>query len=302
MTEIYLSGKRATWRVRGAWVCSILMAASMAASGAEPSGQPPAGQPPITAVYKAYELSFQYRSSNQFYDCFELEQRVAHFLLALGARDDIDVDALSCNEQLSVEDPFADPMSNRLGHDGWNRTDPSLRSSFDNDRRQTATLRIRVMMPVEVTPKVLAEIDKDRARRELVSRVTRNPAAALNDPIVFAARREQVALSNRTVRMQPKDCELLDQFSFQVLRRLDMRVTSKRSICSSRQPSRIPPELTAEVLLPTGALMPLPNPEKSAAPKPANDSAPETAPETAEPGAATPPEGTEQTGSATPPR
>ena len=42
------------------------------------------------------------------------------------------------------------------------------------------------MMPAQVTPELLKEIEKDKSRRELVSRVTGNPAAAFNDPAARA--------------------------------------------------------------------------------------------------------------------
>ena len=38
---------------------------------------------------------------------------------------------------------------------------------------------------------MLAEIEKDKSRRDLISRVTGDPRAALNDPIVFPAERKQ---------------------------------------------------------------------------------------------------------------
>ena len=77
------------WIKRAAWA---LLAVSTLAFGAEE-----ASNEPITAVYKAQELSFQYRSSNRFYPCHELEHRVAVILVAVGARDDISVKARNCD-------------------------------------------------------------------------------------------------------------------------------------------------------------------------------------------------------------
>lgn len=227
--------------------------------------------PPIAAVYKAHEVSFQYHSSRQFYACHELQNRVANILRALGARDDIEVSARNCDGSLIPEDPSMDPMSGRggmdtrmdSGTDTWDRGRPYAGSTLNsnNDRGQTAQVRIRLMMPVEVTPEILAEIEKDRSRRELVSRVTRNPAAA-QDPIVFAARRQEVTLSSRTIRLQPEDCGLLEQMQLNVFRKLGVRVVRKNFSCGPRESSRIAPQLTAEALLPTGALLPMPDPEK----------------------------------------
>jgi hypothetical protein len=48
----------------------------------------------------------------------------------------------------------------------------------------------------------------------------------------------------------------------QVIRRLDLRVKHQSFSCGPRTSSRIPPQITVETLVPTGALMPMPEPEK----------------------------------------
>ena len=283
MTAMHLSRAHAAWSDRCAWVALKVIAVSLLAFGGEATAQEP-----ITAVYKAHELSFQYRSARQFYPCHELQRRVANILLAIGARDDIDVNVSNCDAYLLQEDTTIDPVFDRDSMDPWGRRSPSARFGRRGaDRTQSAHVRIRLMMPVEVTPQVLEEIEKDKSRRDLVSRVTGNPAAALNDPIVFAARREEVTLSQRTIRLQPEDCDLLEQMTSNVLRRLDMRVIRQSFSCGGRsEPSRIPPQLVVETLVPTGALLPMPAPEKKAAPAPSDDAAPKVT----EPAAETPPQ------------
>jgi hypothetical protein len=212
---------------------------------------------PVAAVFKARDVGFFYRSSDSQRPCYALEGRVATILRAVGARDDVKVSVSGC-------DNFS--MSEESRFDRWDRErsgfeDPMDRFRNDDRRRQreqSAHVRVSLMTPVVVTPKVLAEIDKDRSRRELVSRVTGNPAAAMNDPIVFAAQRQEVTLSRRTIRLEPEDCELLEQMSTSVFRELDVRVVRRSLNCDSNQPSRIPPQVTVEALLPTGALMPMP--------------------------------------------
>jgi hypothetical protein len=244
-----------------------------------PLGKTLAQEQPITAVYKAQEVSFQYRSSRYAYSCPELEQRVANILRVLGARDDIQVSARNCNVSLMPEDPFEDPRFERDSTNPWDRGSASGRfgRTGGSERDRSASVRVRLMMPVEVTPQVLAEIDKDKSRRELVSRVTGNPAAAFNDPIVFAARRQEVTLGERPNRLRPEDCDLLEQMTSQLLRRLDMRVI-RRSFNCRPELSNIPPQLVVETLMPTGQLLPMPDPEKE-----------KTAPKTEEPAAEPPP-------------
>lgn len=287
MTAMHLSRTRAPCRDHCAWVGLMLIATGfpvLAAEPAEPAET--ATDPPITAVYKAQEISFNYRGSRQYYSCHDIEQRVAVILVGMGARDDIDVKARNCDgltvssggdTSMDIDptfgrnsnDPFGRDRSDPFGrnqNDPWGRNRSGSYGRADDDRQQTASVRIKFMMPVELTPKIHAEIEKDRSRRELVSRVTRNPAASMNDPIVFAARRQDVTLSQKTIKLRAEDCDLLQQMTTQVIRRLDVRVKNQSFSCGPRSSSSIPPQLTVEALLPTGAILPMPDPEKKAKP------------------------------------
>ena len=110
---------------------------------------------------------------------------------------------------------------------------------------------VRLMMPTEVTPDVLAELKKDKARRELISHATGNPAPRFNDPVLFSAQWQPVTLSHETIGLAPEECELLDLMSSSVFRELGVRVVRKRYSCEPDRVSHIPPVLVAEALLPT---------------------------------------------------
>ena len=279
MTAMHLSRTHAPCRDHRAWVGLLLIALGSLAGAAETTGQAPT----LTAVHKAQELSFNYRSYGNFYSCHDLERRVAAFLIAVGARDDISVSARNCDAMMISSGDTSmdiDPSYGRGSNDpfGRDRADPFGRDRSDpwgraggyrrgNEREQSAQVRIKLMMPVEVTPQILEEIERDKSRRDLVSRVTGNPAASMNDPVVFAARREEVTLSQRTLKgLKAEDCDLLQQLTMQVIRRLDVKVKHQSFSCGPRSSSRIPPQLTVETLLPTGALLPMPDPEKKTAP------------------------------------
>lgn len=276
----------AAWKDRCVRVALLLIAAGASMFGCEAMAQ----QEPITAVYKAQEVSFHYRISRQSLACHELQNRVANILLSVGARDDIDVKVSNCDVYVMSDDPFKDdPVFGRDSSDPRDRWNTS--SGFgnrENDRGQSAHVRIRLMMPVELTPKVLAEIEKDKSRRELISRVNRNPAAAMNEPIVFAARRQEVTLSNnRQLRLRPEDCELIEQMSSSVFRKLDVKVVRKSFSCGPRESWKTPPQLTVEALLPTGQLLPMPDPEKKKTATPGSSEEPKAQP--TEPKEETPP-------------
>jgi hypothetical protein len=258
----------AAWNQRCTGLALTLLAATGPALGAEAGANEP-----ITAVYKAHEISFQYRGASRLYSCPELEQRVALILIGIGARDDVKVNARNCNlgfmpeEEVTFDPTFGRDRSRM--DDRWGGS-ARMRDPMSG-REQSTSIRAEVMFPVEVTQKVLDELEKDKSRRELVSRVTGNAAAAFNDPILFEAQRQEVTLSHKTMRLQAEDCDLLEQMSQQVFRRLNVRVVRRGFNCEGL--SRIPPQVTVEALLPTGRLKPMPDPEKKATPPAQEDSA-----------------------------
>ena len=225
-----------------------------------------AGQ--IPAVLKAREASFVYRSSTRLLTCDQLRQRIGNIMRAVGARQDVEVRANDCE---SFIDPTVMSDPGRMGRSSQNPTDPFDRSSSspldrarsprsdlsDRNRSQSTSVRIRVMMPVEVTPGIVEEVERDKARRELVSRVQGNRNAAMNDAIFFPAERRTVELSHDTIDLEPIDCELLEQLSMAVFRKLDLKVTNRSLACDPRQRSYINPSLTVEALLPVGWQQPV---------------------------------------------
>jgi hypothetical protein len=231
------------------------------------------------AVLKLREVDFFYRSSVAVFSCPDLENRVASIFRGLGARQDVDVQVNGCNAVV-----FPGEAPGEQQQDTWDSRQGGSNSSFDwnasagaaGDRygnrftsqnqgpRQSSHVRVRLMMPVEVTPEILAEMEKDKSRRELVSRVTGNPNAGLNDPIVFPAERRVVTLSRKTADLDPEECELIEQMATSVFRDLDLKVVRGRPNCDRTRISHIPLKVDVEALLPiipTGAQLP---PEGSA--------------------------------------
>jgi hypothetical protein len=212
----------------------------------------------VTAVFKAKEIDFSYRSTTAFYPCHELRNVVTNILRAIGARDDVQVRVSDCDHVVTSDDSPFERWEERRFPNGQFSNEGFPRN---RGREQFSHIRARLMTPVELTPEVLAEIDKDKSRRDLVSRVTGNPAAGMNDPIVFEAKRQPVTLSRTSLRLEPEDCQLLEQMTRSVFRELGVRVVRRNFTCDSRQESRIAPQMTVEALLPTGALRPMPAPE-----------------------------------------
>jgi hypothetical protein len=204
----------------------------------------------VAAVLKTHEVRFVYRSLVNVLACDELRNQVATILRALGARDDVQVRVNDC--QIVVIPDDIDPPWDRS-----NREYPrDIFRDRDFDQRQTSHVRVQVMFPIEATPQVLAEIEKDKSRRELISRVTGDPTPALNDPIVFPAERKQLTLPRGTIRLRPEHCELLEQMIPTVFRELGIKVVGRQLGCDRYGRSRLTPKLTVEVLWPVGAPVP----------------------------------------------
>ncbi len=211
--------------------------------------------PSVAAVFKLREVSFQYRSAVALYSCDALKDRVASILRAMGARDDVQVKASDCFTSMMPPELMSDPFPPGPS-DPWRNSPASRYTDRSTNREQMVHVRISVMWPTEITPQILAEMKKDASRRDLISRVTGNPAARLNDPVIFQAARQQFTLSRTTIGIEPIECELLDQMSTSVFRKLDVRVINRSLLCDRSGVSRIPPQITVETLapLPIGAV------------------------------------------------
>lgn len=211
----------------------------------------------LPAVWRVREVRFSYNSTRSIYTCSALEQRVKSIFLALGARDDLEVRASSCDETL-LNQEFDTSLDHGRRWDPnrtWRREsaweDPHDRlgeRARSRKREQNAYVRARVLMPVEITHEVMQEIKRDKSRRELISRVTGDPTAKQNNPVWFPAHWQPIKLSRQTIGLAPEECELLDQMSTTVFRQLGLRVTGKSRRCSPFG-SNISPEMTIEALV-----------------------------------------------------
>ncbi len=227
-----------------AWGLLVLLLASL----------PVVAQEPVAAVWQPRKISFTYGSSTTVFSCSALAKRVAVILRAVGARDDVEVRTSGCKESIPPVPVRAVPRGT-IG-----ASDPVLDRAVARrpEGRQSVTVYVHLMLPAEATPEVLAELKKDKSRRELVARVTGNPAAKFNDPVMFSAQWQPVTLSRKTIGITTDECELLEQMSPGVFRVLGVRVVRSGFICSPD--SNLPPEMVVE------ALLPAPSPASSGVP------------------------------------
>jgi hypothetical protein len=236
-------------------VSKLRFALFLLAAGSLTPAAAAVAQEQVAAVLKAREVSFVYRSFANVLACDELRNPVSVILRALGARDDVQVRVSDC-------DIVVIPEETSPPWDDWN-SDPTDRFRGPRgNHSQLTTIRVKLFFPTEATPEVLAEIDKDKSRRELVSRVTGNPLIALDDAIVFPAERREVTLSSSTIRLRPEHCELVEQMIPGIFGELGIKVIRRKLSCDRRGRSQFAPKVTVEVLWPVGAPVPGEKPKK----------------------------------------
>ncbi|HEX7113813.1 MAG TPA: hypothetical protein VF193_01670 [Steroidobacter sp.] len=243
-------------------VLSSLLAIPQALAQEEAVAQGQGGEgEEIPAVLKRTEIDFFYRTSVAPLSCSDIQGRVVSIFRALGAREDVKVDVIGCNPVIGTlaqepSDAWQIPTDPSMTSDRWRTPSDRWRTSQSRLRNrgvrpeQSAHIRVSMMMPLQVTGKILDEIRKDKARRDLVSRVTGNPAASLDDPIIFPAQRQLVTLSRRTLDLDAYECELLEQMARTAFPKLGIRVVRRGPSCGRDEVSHIPPQMTVEALMP----------------------------------------------------
>ena len=257
------------------WPASLVAIASLGIACDALAEQQQGAQESITAVLKMRESDFVYRSQLYYMTCDDLRNNVAIILRALGARDDVQVRVTNCNFGGAPDmvvgggsgaGSYPQSQSGSTWDNNWDRS-TRQQSPMDRMRSETPAISIPIhiwaMMPVPADSKVMKEMEKDKARRELISRVTGNMNVAMNDPILFAATRQQVTLSHDTIKLGPEHCQLLDQMITHVFRDFDLKATHKNLNCDPHQKSNFNPSVTVEGLLPVGYALPVaPKPKK----------------------------------------
>jgi hypothetical protein len=223
---------------------------------------------PVAAVWKERQALFSYRGMLTAYPCGVLQNRIALILATVGARPDVEVTVVNCDfpdASTVAAGGIASPTRNPRGpagaystgaidgaDAGWSQTASGSGSYRRAQPRQVADVRVRLSMPAAMTPELIAELETDRKRRELITRVTGDVRPLYDDPIPFMAQRQVVTLSRETVDLEPADCELLDQMSSTLLRELGIRVVRRGYTCDRSWRSRITPTLEVEALVAVG--------------------------------------------------
>jgi hypothetical protein len=180
---------------------------------------PDADAPRTTAaVWLERKLKFWFSSRTTFYSCSGLRDRAYYLLHRVGARPDMEV-AVSCLGQIGPQ--------------------------------QMPSVRITVAIPAEATPDVLATLNADAPRRELIKRVRKQKQLYTEDPLAqFPAAWRTVTIDGRRDPiLEDADCEFVEQFTRQVLVPLGARVAADSRVrCAPHQVTMGAVKLKLEVL------------------------------------------------------
>ncbi|MCX7053791.1 MAG: hypothetical protein NTU56_06225 [Proteobacteria bacterium] len=178
---------------------SSLLALAFAAAGVgAPAGaqtaadaSPAGAAPTVNAVWTEHEFTFTYFGRGTYYSCGGLDDKIEYILTALGARPEPWVQ-VNCLDGGGVQ--------------------------------LMPTARIKVAVPTEATPELLAQLEADKSKRELVAKVQRKGTTVDVATAQFPAERRIVEFEGRRLdHINDGDCELFDQLLPQVLEPLGIR-------------------------------------------------------------------------------
>jgi hypothetical protein len=172
----------------------------------------------VEAVWKPQRIDFVYRGYSTLYSCSGLQSKLEKILTTVGARGGIELRAYSCDDQLS-----------------------------------TARFQIVLASPVEATHENLTALTTYDAQDELVARVRGERLASAEDLPRFQAVWKTISFArSREMRLDPGDCELVEQLRRHILPRMSVQIVSDRVQCSPFG-NLARPQLTVSALVPVTA-------------------------------------------------
>ncbi|HEX4970860.1 MAG TPA: hypothetical protein VFV69_07365 [Steroidobacteraceae bacterium] len=196
------------------WVAVLLLSGN--AAHAQSLDDPAVADPAVVeAVWKPQRIDFVYRGYSTLYSCGGLQDKLEKILATVGARDHVELRAYSCDDALSI-----------------------------------ARFQIALASPVEATPENVQELTTYDARDELIARVRGERLARAEDLPRFPAVWKTISFArSREMRLEPGDCELVQELRRHVLPRMSVQIVSDRVRCSAFG-NIGKPQLTVSALVP----------------------------------------------------
>lgn len=193
--------RSAMTRRAGTGLAMVLSAtAASAATQAVAAGEDASST--TSAVWVQREAELVYMGITSYYSCDGLRDKVRRVLDDLGMGAGLKVSARNC---IRMTGPEVMPA-----------------------------VRIVAQVPTEATPEVLAQLESEAGKRELVARVKGVPPVEATAQ--FPAHRKLVVLEADPLGdLQAGDCELVEQLRDRVFPKLGIKVVEDRTQCSPHQ-------------------------------------------------------------------
>jgi len=197
---------------------SVTLSSSVAARTPDP---PSRALQIVEAVWKVQSLSFAYSGYATVYSCDALLAKVRGILQGLGARDTLRIRSMGCTDMVTH-----------------------------------GRMEITLESPVVATPENIEALTTYDSKQELVARIRNEHLASAEDVQRFPAAWKTISMTrDRSLKLGPSDCELVEQLRRDVLPHMSIRVEHDRLRCSSVFGNIGQPQLRV------AALVALPNPD-----------------------------------------
>ena len=174
---------------------SVTVSSSVAARTPDP---PSRALQIVEAVWKVQSLSFAYSGYATVYSCDALLAKVRGILQGLGARDTLRIRSMGCTDMVTH-----------------------------------GRMEITLESPVVATPESIEALTTYDSKQELVARVRNEHLASAEDIQRFPAAWKTISMTrDRSLKLGPSDCELVEQLRRDVLPHMSIRVEYDRLRCS----------------------------------------------------------------------
>ena len=202
-------------------VVSLSVTLASSAVARTPDPPPSRALQIVEAVWKVQSLSFAYSGYATVYSCDALLDKVRGILQSLGARDTLRIRSMGCTDMVTH-----------------------------------GRMEITLESPVVATPESIEALTTYDSKQELVARVRNEHLASAEDVQRFPAAWKTISMTrDRSLKLGPSDCELVEQLRRDVLPHMSIRVEYDRLRCSPVFGNIGQPQLRV------AALVALPNPD-----------------------------------------
>ena len=168
----------------------------------------------VEAVWKPQLVAFSYTGTTTHYSCPELASKLKRVLRTLGAHEDVIVDRSSCTEYMPTR------------------------------------LRVRFRSPVPATTANIDSITSYDATEQLAARLNKEALPSADELPRFSATWREISFAHvPSLRLDPSDCQFVEDVRRQMLPRLSATETSNRLFCTPGFPGISKPRLRVKVLL-----------------------------------------------------